>query len=307
MSNLNKLAIALALAGTSLTAQATVVTKWSYSTLASFTSASFSSGSDGTTYNSPAVLSWGNGLVSATTPSSGVDRSYLTIGNGVGANGLYNGAAATGSVSTDGVAVKGDIFTHWNNTISGNYGTLTGGIVHDTLTLTPLLPSSSSVSVDAPTLDFSFHFIETLNGTPCPGGNVGSSTICGDLFGFKGTPNFNLPFSYGDDADYGDGKDEQYYASVIVFDPRSESSIPIYWLNDGQCAALGFADGYSTLATTRHNLCQGFITNEGQINQVQFGFAITSVPITVPEPSMPAVIGVALFALGLSRRAVRRG
>lgn len=307
MSNLNKLAIALALAGTSLTAQATVVTEWSYSTLASFTSADFSSGT-GSTYSSPAVLSWGSSSVSATTPSSGVDRSYLTIGNGVGGNGLYNGAAATGSVFTDGAAVKGDIFTHWNNTISGNYGTLTGGIVHDTLTLTPLPLSSSSVSVDAPTLDFSFHFVETSNESSnalCPGSNVGSTTPCGDLFGFQGTPNFNLPFSYG--SGYGDGVVEQYYASVIVFDPRSPLAIPIYWLNDGQCAALGFAAGYSTSATTQSNLCQGFITNEERINQVQFGFAITSVPITVPEPSMPAVIGVALFALGLSRRALRKG
>lgn len=309
MRNLNKLAIALALAGTSLTAQATVVTEWSYSTLASFISAdtTFSSNTDGTTYSSPAVLSWGSTLVSATTPSSGVDRSYLTIGNGSGSNGLYNGLAATGTATTGGGAAVGDIFTHWNNTISGNYRTLTGGTVHDTLTLTPVLPGAGA-SVAAPTLDFLFHFVETSNGinnASCPGNNVGSTTPCGDLFGFQGTPNFNLGFQYGADEAYGDGKDEQYYASVIVFDPQSLSEIPIYWLNDGQCAALGFSSG-SVTATTQSHLCQGFITNEEKINQVQFGFAITSVPINVPEPSMPAMIGVAMFALGLSRRLLRK-
>lgn len=298
------LATVAALAGISVTAQATTVTEWTYSNLATFSSATFSAGSAGSTYSSSSVLSWGNSGNSATTPSSGVDRSYLTIGNGVGSGntGLYNGLAKTGSVFTDGATVLGDVFTHWNNTISGNYRTLTGGVVNDALTLTPVLPLAGA-AVSPTALNFNFHFAETSNATPCPGGNVGSTTICGDIFGFTGTPNFNIPLSYG--SGYGDNVIQQYYASIFVIDPSNTSAIPIYWLNDGQCATLGFGP-YSTLATTNNHVCQGFITNEQRINSVQFGFAITSVPISVPEPSVMALLGIALLGLGLAGRPLNR-
>ena len=80
---------------------------------------------------------------------SSTNQSALTIGN-VAANPtppggtLDGGGPATGSIMTDlnNVIVPGEVglgisFTHWNNILDGNFATLTGATITDTLVLTP--------------------------------------------------------------------------------------------------------------------------------------------------------------------------
>ena len=264
-----------------------IVTQWTYDTDSTFSGAQFDSGTGSQTASSY-ELSWGNGAGDFQNTNS--NRSALTIGSDASAN-RTGGGPVTGAINTtiggtpdlsQGEVSFGTTFTHWNNPIDASYATLLRAVVDDTLTLTPLTPLGGS-SVDAPTLAFNFEFRETPNGGPCAGG---TSTPCGDLFGFAGTPNLNLPFTYDD---------VNYFASIFVLDPDLTSS-PIQFLNDGQCDALGFTSGPSG------QRCQGFLTNESAWTTIQFGFAITTDPISVPEPASIALLGIGLAGLGFRRR-----
>ena len=65
-------------------------------------------------------------------------------------------------------------------------------------------------------------------------------------------------------------------------------TIGIATLTAGECDALDLDHG-----------CFGFRTLEGQSTTERFGFAITSAPISVPEPGSLALLGLGLF--GISR------
>lgn len=284
---------AIALAFSAANAQAgAIVTQWSFSTDSDFTNASFQSGGSGVTTATDHELSWGNasGNFQNPTSNSANNRSALTIGS-ASAQTLTGGGPATGTINTSfdntpdilaGELGLGTNFTHWNNTISGSFNTLLSGSVFDTLTLTPLAPAAGP-SVNAPDLTFNFEFRETSNAGPCAGG---TTTPCGDLFGFAGTPNLNLLFEY-DDVDY--------YASIFVLNTDLTGS-PIAFLNDGQCAALGFTTGPSG------QRCQGFLTAESQATTVQFGFAITTEPFSVPAPGTLALMGLSMLGFVGTRK-----
>ncbi|MDX2368130.1 MAG: THxN family PEP-CTERM protein [Colwellia sp.] len=267
-----------------------IVTEWSFSSNATFTAASFGSGS-GSTNGGTALpvedyeLSWGavNGDFENPTGTASNNRSAMTIGV---PGSLTGGGSATGDVKTvigGGIPTGAEIglgvnITHWNNPLSGAFATLTGGTIFDTLTLTPKLPFVGS-AVSAPDITFDFNFAETPNGGPCASG---TPAPCGDLFGIFGTPTLNLMFSY-------DAND--YLASILLSDGQGGAS-PLGALTDDQCTAISFGSG-----------CIGFLTSESQATTLQFAFAVSTDPIfDVPEPATLALFGLGVFGMGYCSR-----
>jgi hypothetical protein len=292
-------------------ATARPITEWTYSTDTNFTAATFNSGGTGTTTFSPDELSWGatGGNFQVDTGDANNNRSALTIGNGT--NGARTGGGpVTGSVNTTiggvpsvplGQVGIGTSFTHWNNPISASFNTLSGGTITDTLQLKPFAPGeySGQPLVNAPILTFQFKFLETPNaGTNgvCEDGQAVPAGGCEDLFGFNATT-LNQAFTYADsgaDNILGNGDDftRTYFASIFILN-TSGGAFPIQQLVAGECAALGLNNG-----------CFGFRTSEATQTTAVFAFAVTTQPISIPEPGSLALAGLAL--VGLATRMRRR-
>ena len=304
-------ASAVALALSSGFAQAALVTEWGYSTNATLSAPTWKQGTnaapygDGTVIDTLTEFSWGvtggNFQIPATNATN---RSALTVGNFAKATEtLTDGGPATSAqlgrsvaLTTDAIISgneigRGTSFTHWNNPIWNTYDSLAGGKITDTITLFPDVNSTDGEyqpipNISGPTLIFSFSFLETDNN---PGSNVcadGSNQAsvypggCPDLFGYQNTQVLNQSFVYDSTT---------YFLQFLLLNADGTiDSIGIPTLTTGECDALDLDPG-----------CFGFRTLEGQKTTKRFGFAITSAPISVPEPGSLALLGLGLF--GISR------
>lgn len=265
-------------------ASATLVTEWTYTQNTTWTSASFTNGpvlaapgnfnyvaSNGYAANNhvdSTLISWGAAVGPAPTNGSSCvgseiycARSGVEIGN----------SAATGTVFTNiGYAFTNNI-THYNNTLSGNFATLTGATLHTTLHLNPLAPISSTDDVNVGDVDYTIKFKETPNvhiagQSPTQSCGFVSTTYCDDIFVITSDVLASI-FTY----------DGQMYAASLV-----EFTGNLRLLDNAQCRAAGAADG-----------CFGFTTPEGLNTTAEFGFDIKA----VPEPTPLVLLALGLFAL----------
>ncbi len=269
-----------------------IVEEWNFNTWAEFSDPTWTGGG-GTTSGSDFELSWGadDGDITNDFLNAGLgpndSRSALTIGDGPSGSNRYGGGIVSNTVETiiggdPGTVGVGISATHWNNTLSGSFSTLTGATLTNFLKLDALVPDTGGFE-DAPTIGIDFKFQETTNnpgsGTCLDGSPSASYTGgCPDIFGFNGDLTIGIPFAY-------DGN--LYNINILVFNDMGVAT-PFSVLDDGYCTALGLVNG-----------CSGLITNEQMHTTFQFGFNISHErAITVPEPSSIFLLAIAMIALG---------
>lgn len=202
--------------------------------------------------------------------STGFGQSSLSVGSATLGH-------LTGSLTTDAAAVTTVQVIHTNNPITG--ASLTSAVLQDRLQLQATSPAGPVTTL--PDLMFNIHFLETTNATPCV--VTTSPTPCNDIFvidvaaaGFNPADNsFNQNFSYQGD---------NYNAKIFL------TGLGI--LTNADCAAVGVANG-----------CTGFTTVENMVNTFTASLQISSTQFFVPEPGLPALLGLGLFAmLAIGRR-----
>ena len=246
---------AVAALGTA-SANAELITEWTYSVDTTIIGANFTSGG-GTQVVSDYELSWG-----ATGGSFDADpknRSAITL----------DLTDASGNVMTNGAFVPSGEITHWNNSISNTFATLTDASISSTLTLTQFNPVGGEM-VEL-TTTFMVEFTETYNEDDINNCIAGSVSRCDDIFVI-------------DAASLVDQFIVDGYIYTVVIQPEGFGP-----LSNAQCAAAGAAAG-----------CTGFTTLENTQNDASLSFAIFARPVS--EPGTLAVIGLGLLGFGALRR-----
>lgn len=281
--NVVQIAAALAAAGTVASAQAALVTSWDYSVLTQFTGVNTFTAGGGSQFQTPRQVSWGDGPAGDLFVS-GSGRSGISISddsaNKAGDDPSVDpktGVVVTNDLSLAGIG-KGVWITHHNNVI--NAASLKTSQISTALELWAIPPGNvGPADVTPPTINFTVYFAETPNQAPCaavsPPGNP-----CNDIFALTQAQALNQQFTF-------DGVD--YFVSIFPIGGPGLGTFSA--LSAAECAATGAGPG-----------CFGFTTVEGQDTTIQFGFAITSERVGIPEPEILGLFGLSLLGLVAARR-----
>jgi hypothetical protein len=280
MTNIiHKLAVvsALTLAGAVHAASAPV--DWNYTFDLQWVTGKDAAGNNITTFSTPDVAGdRGRKYVDSTLISwgatSGSDWVHSTRPEFSRSSILINQPHVTSStpiVTNDGV-VKANAFSHDNRIISGSFDSLKSTQLQLDITLNPADYGFSGTSFSW-TKTFEVSFKETPNTTKDP-------WLDGDVFALTWEGTYSEQFTL-------DG----YIYTFNYFD----ANLNLNPLATSACSAIGKTN------------CVGFVTAEGYITPVQFGFNVSAVPIPVPEPETYAMLLVGLGIVGAVAARRRRG
>ena len=252
------------LAGTALliapVIQAAVI-EWAYTVTTEWTSATFTNGgADANAIQNNSLISWGSASGDHTMlgQRAADSRSALEITD----------STVTGNVFTNDLTPEStNTITHFNNTLSSSFDTLTDANLRTTLNLTPVNPVGPALP--ALMTDFTIDFIETNNFLAC---TFPSSSFCDDIFILQ-IGALNSSFNY---------EGVNYFVNIV------ELTGNLRLLPDRTCATAGVANG-----------CFGFTTRENAITPANFGFIITA---AIPEPATLGLFGLGLLGLSVFGR-----
>jgi len=268
------LAALAATAGMATSAQAVVVSTWSYTVDSVFTASSFSGGLGAGaridhTDGDGRLLQWG-----APSPISG-NGQQSSIG-------VVLPSPVAGTIDTNGDFEAANDYFHNNNVLRTGSDQLETATISISINLTPLVPAGGPADPIATTFDI--QFFETAN-------NGGADGLCedGTASGVGQHANgcrdiFVVEFSDGAFDFVYDGEE---YTLFLFEDPLSAGFPKFGPLAAGECAAAGVAAG-----------CFGFTTAEKELNIAEFVIQIER----VPEPAMLGLFGLGLIGLGAMRR-----
>ena len=209
------------------------------------------------------TLSWGVPV------SSGGSQSSLVINNppvGDTVDTYIGGGGIPASFNATSISL-----THNNNVINGP--SLSTARLELDLKLTPLLPGAGATTPLMP-VSYNIDFNETPNSGTCV---VTSTTPCNDIFVLL-TGLLNTSFQY--DL-------RTYFINAFPINTGGKLSV----LPPAACLAAGAPTG-----------CTGFTTPENDSTKLDFGFTVSTAPLSVPEPGSVALLGLALGALALVSR-----
>ncbi len=175
------------------------------------------------------------------------------------------------------ISDPGIILTHNNFTISSGSHNLLNAELDNTINIT------SPNTIGPISVTFGIQFTETTN-DPGSGNCAVGNEPCPDIFVFTNS-GLNTTINGGDGQTY---KLSLFPATSGAFES----------LSDDACEAAGAAPG-----------CFGFVTKEGQANDLHFGLSISTQPIgvNVPEPGALGMMGLGLLGIvGLALVSRRR-
>jgi hypothetical protein len=262
---IRSLAIAGALIFAASASHAAFVDTWDYAIDLQWANPVFSNG-NGWTREGTDLVSWGylGGNHQVSTASPALSRSALDITN----------TPASGAIDTNALTPEQtNIFTHYNNTLSGSFASLKSIQLVSTVSLQ--VPGTTGEPQQKIKTVFDVYFLETrdIKGA-CPPESV---SVCDDIFAIAYSP-VSGTFEY-DGIEY----------TFNYFD----SSSSITPLSSTACTAAHAAITFS---------CVGFLTPEQDRTTIQFALSITGNNTGIPEPGILALLGIGLAGMALRRR-----